>query len=48
MNGTALAEFKPEVSQSLENVIDDARVRVYGDAAVVQARSLRSIHLSAA
>jgi Domain of unknown function (DUF4440) len=34
----AMAEFKPGVSQSLENIIDDARVRVYGDAAVVQAR----------
>jgi len=35
---TELAEFRAGHSKSLENIIDDARVRVYGDAAVVEAR----------
>jgi hypothetical protein len=33
-----LAEFRAGRSKSLENIIDNARVRVYGDAAVVEAR----------
>jgi ketosteroid isomerase-like protein len=33
-----LAEFRSGHSKSLENIIDNARVRVYGDAAVVEAR----------
>jgi len=33
-----LADFKAGRSKSLENIIDDARVRVYGEAAVVEAR----------
>jgi Domain of unknown function (DUF4440) len=34
----AMAEFERGRSQSLENIIDDARVEMYGDTAVVQAR----------
>lgn len=33
-----LADFRAGRSKSLENIIDDARVRVYGSAAVVEAR----------
>jgi ketosteroid isomerase-like protein len=33
-----LAEFRAGHSKSLENIIDKARVRVYGDVAVVEAR----------
>jgi ketosteroid isomerase-like protein len=33
-----LAEFRAGHSKSLENIIDNARVRVYGDTAVVEAR----------
>ena len=33
-----LAEFRTGHSKSLENIIDNARVRVYGNAAVVEAR----------
>jgi hypothetical protein len=33
-----LEEFRSGRSKSLENIIDNARVRVYGDAAVVEAR----------
>jgi len=36
--GSELAEFRAGRSKSLENIIDNARVRVYGDAAVVEAR----------
>ncbi|HTT20360.1 MAG TPA: nuclear transport factor 2 family protein [Candidatus Sulfotelmatobacter sp.] len=35
---TELAEFKAGKNRSLENIIDNARVRVYGDTAVVEAR----------
>lgn len=33
-----LAEFKAGRSRALENIIDQARVRIYGDTAVVEAR----------
>ena len=35
---TELAEFKAGKNRSLENIIDNARVRVYGNTAVVEAR----------
>jgi ketosteroid isomerase-like protein len=35
---TELAEFKAGKNRSLENIIDNARVRIYGDTAVVEAR----------
>jgi ketosteroid isomerase-like protein len=35
---TELAEFKVGKNRSLENIIDNARVRVYGNTAVVEAR----------
>jgi ketosteroid isomerase-like protein len=35
---TELAEFKAGKNRSLENIIDNARVRVYGNSAVVEAR----------
>jgi hypothetical protein len=35
---TELAEFKAGENRSLENIIDNARVRIYGDTAVVEAR----------
>lgn len=35
---TELAEFRAGHSKSLENIIDNTRVRVYGDAAVVEGR----------
>ena len=34
----AMVEFRAGHSSSLENMIDDARVRVYGDTALVEAR----------